>query len=214
MKNVWWNRLCGVLLAALLVCTGGVLEAKPKGGSHPGKGKGLSKAEKQQQKAEKRDSKAMHTFDYFPSQQVYYNRTTDTYFWIDNGLWQHRAKYLPGNITIGGKKERIRISGDTPYAYHRIHCEHLPYSAWKDHYAKRRGPPDHAPAWGYRRQHDYIYYPDRGVYYEPESKSYAWVEAGKMKIGFELPEWIKVDPFLGVKLELDRPISFEDFKKH
>lgn len=215
----WWLKALQVgVLGAMLLVPNGELLAKPGKNKDKGKGKGAAKQEmKQEEKQQKQEAKqqkkaASFEYDRYSNQNVYYNRTTKTYYWIDSGKW-HQGRTLPGNFTVGGQHERIRIGGETPYEYHRLNYERLPYVQSKKNFGKRRGPPDHAPAWGYRRKFGYVYYPDRDIYYYPQEKQYAWIDSGKMKLGYELPDWIKVDPHGGVNIELDRAINLDDFKK-
>jgi|GEM_PF-2079620 len=204
MKNRWIRSLQVSVLGAMLLVSHGALLAKPGKGNKQGKASEKQEA-KQQRKA------AFYVYDQYPNLGVYYNRTTDTYYWIDSGKWCH-GRSLPGNIALGGQRDKIRIGDETPYAYHQVNHERLPYEYSKKNFGKRRGPPDQAPAWGYRRKFGYIYYPRHDVYYDPNARNYAWVESGKMKIGYELPDWIKVDPYGGVTIELERAVDIDNFK--
>lgn len=212
----WWMKSLQVgVLGAMLLVPSGELLAKP--GNKKGKSKGSEKHEmkqeqKEQQKAQKRNKDAFYEYDHYLNQNVYYNRTTDTYYWIDSGKW-HQGRRIPGNYTLGGTCDRIRIGNETPFDYHRMNYERLPYEHGRKNFGKRRGPPDHAPAWGYRKKFGYIYYPDHDIYYYPQEKQYAWIESGKMKIGYELPDWIRVDPCGGVNIDLERAVNLNDFKK-
>ena len=64
-------------------------------------------------------------YDFYPNLKVYHNRSTDTFFWIENGKWCHAPK-PPSHITLGGNRQRIRMGGETPYEYHRVNFERLP----------------------------------------------------------------------------------------
>jgi hypothetical protein len=60
----------------------------------------------------------------------------------------------------------------------------------------KKGPPDHAPAWGYRRKNHgskHWHFPGSDVYYREEDKQYIYLENGKWRIGHELPDWINVN---------------------
>ncbi len=153
-----------------------------------------------------------YEYDYYPALKVYHNRTTDTFFWIENGQWCQSPR-PPSHISLGGDRKRIRMGGETPYEYHQVNFERLPYGQAKKKFGKRRGPPDHAPAWGYRRKQEYVYFPHQQVYYHPCEKQYLWVEKGQIKVGVELPPWIKVDPANGVTMDIDRALNLDDFKK-
>jgi len=207
----------------MLLISSGVLSAKQgkSQGKHRGSAKQEMKQEKQQDKQEMKQEKQerkqqekarSYEYDQYANQNVYYNRTTGMYYWIDSGKW-YQGRRLPGNYTIGGPCQHIRIGSETPYDYHHMNYERLPYEQGPKNFGKRRGPPDQAPAWGYRRKFGYVYYPDRDIYYYPQEKQYVWVESGKMKIGYELPDWIKVDPYRGVNIDLERAVNLDDFKK-
>ncbi len=68
-------------------------------------------------------------------------------------------------------------------------------------------PPPWAPAHGYRAKHHYVYYPEREVYYAPDSGSWFWLDGGDWQVGVTLP--VSLQPFVrvGVNLDLesDRP---------
>lgn len=55
----------------------------------------------------------------------------------------------------------------------------------------RAEPPPWAPAHGYRAQHAhayrYVYYPQRQVYYAPETRSWFWLSGGNWQAGVTLP---------------------------
>lgn len=60
----------------------------------------------------------------------------------------------------------------------------------------QKGPPDHAPAWGYRRKHKskkMWHFPGTDTYYREEDKQYIYLEMGKWKIGRELPDWVNIN---------------------
>ena len=52
-------------------------------------------------------------------------------------------------------------------------------------------PPPWAPAHGYRAQqaqsHRYVYYPERQVYYAPDTRSWFWLNGGNWQAGVTLP---------------------------
>ncbi len=59
----------------------------------------------------------------------------------------------------------------------------------------KKGPPAHAPAWGYRRKQAQKcwHFPGSDVYYREQDKQYIYLENGKWRIGHELPDWISVN---------------------
>lgn len=204
------SALTLLLAGFLLTLTVDPALARP-GKKEKGKHKGQ---EKQAQKLSPKHAQKQHrefVYDYYPNLKVYHNRTTDTFFWIDNGRWC-QARQKPSHIALGGSRKRIRMGGETPFEYHQVNYERLPYGKPEKKFGKRRGPPDHAPAWGLRRKQEYVYYPDHKVYYHPQTEQYLWLEKDKVKLGVELPSWIKVDPINGVTVDIDRDLNLNDFK--
>ena len=53
---------------------------------------------------------------YYPTQQVYYNPASTTYYYMDNGTWRGNT-VLPTSIQLG-KSVNIDLNGDIPYTYH------------------------------------------------------------------------------------------------
>lgn len=62
------------------------------------------------------------------------------------------------------------------------------------------GPPDWAPAHGYRakqapvarEEHRYVYYPAQQVYYAPETRTWFWIDGGSWQFGLNLPSQVHV----------------------
>jgi len=68
----------------------------------------------------------------------------------------------------------------------------------------RKGPPDHAPAWGYRKKKGNFktwHFPGSDVYYREKDKQYIYLEKGEWRIGHELPDWINVNYDNSITLE-------------
>jgi hypothetical protein len=65
------------------------------------------------------------------------------------------------------------------------------------------GPPPWAPAHGYRRAHDYYYYPGYDVYYHPTDRVWFYLDGGNWRFGAQLPAAIRVDFGRAVALQLD-----------
>lgn len=70
-------------------------------------------------------------------------------------------------------------------------------------------PPDHAPAHGYRAMHRYVYYPEREIYYAPESRLWFWIGDGDWRFGASLPIGYQQYTTGGVSIELgsERPYT-------
>lgn len=78
----------------------------------------------------------------------------------------------------------------------------LAVPAWAD-------PPSHAPAHGYRAKHRYTYYPQREIYYAPESRLWFWLDGGDWRFGASLPVGYQQYTTGGISIELgsDRPYT-------
>ncbi|MGQ0502130.1 MAG: hypothetical protein ACT4P0_05910 [Panacagrimonas sp.] len=63
-------------------------------------------------------------------------------------------------------------------------------------------PPPHAPAHGYRAKHQYIYYRDREIYYEPERRLWFWIDGGDWRVGASLPTYFHQFTSRGIAVEL------------
>ncbi len=74
------------------------------------------------------------------------------------------------------------------------------------------GPPPWAPAHGYRRNHDYYYYPGADVYFRPADRTWFYLDGGNWRFGINLPTTIRVDFDRSVSLtmESDRPYEFHE----
>ncbi len=76
------------------------------------------------------------------------------------------------------------------------------------------GPPAHAPAHGYRRNHSYIYYPSSTCYFDVEKKVYFFMDAGVWKTSVSIPTGITISAAEGVSLELDTDTPYSHFAEH
>ena len=74
----------------------------------------------------------------------------------------------------------------------------------------RGGPPPWAPAYGYRRQETYYYYPDVEVYFYPSVRRYYWLERGEWRYGSQPPRQVVIEERTRVTLDLD----FEPHTQH
>ncbi|MFC1586759.1 hypothetical protein ACFL54_00475 [Planctomycetota bacterium] len=77
---------------------------------------------------------------------------------------------------------------------------------------KQGGPPSWAPAYGRRAKYQYNYYPAAEVYHNSDSGEYFWLEAGRWKVGVELPRTVTLDLGEKVVLEMDsaKPYTHHD----
>jgi hypothetical protein len=74
------------------------------------------------------------------------------------------------------------------------------------------GPPPHAPAHGYRAKHEYQYYPDPEVYFDPRRELWFFLSAGDWRAAASLPLELRrrLDDFVTLELETDRPYRYHD----
>jgi hypothetical protein len=82
--------------------------------------------------------------------------------------------------------------------------------------AKKKGPPPHAPAHGYRAKHAYRYYPSREVYYDAGRRIYFYIEGESWKSGASLPYHLKVGlgDYQTVEIDSDTPYEYHEKTKH
>ena len=75
------------------------------------------------------------------------------------------------------------------------------------------GPPAHAPAHGYRKKHEYRYYPDDFVYFDINRSLYFFIENGSWTMSAVLPGFIRLSTdFVTMELNTDKP--YLENKKH
>jgi hypothetical protein len=71
-----------------------------------------------------------------------------------------------------------------------------------------KGPPDHAPAHGYRAKHQYRYYPDSQVYFDPSRSVYFYIEKGSWRMAASLPSFIGLSSgFVTLGMDSDKPYT-------
>jgi hypothetical protein len=80
--------------------------------------------------------------------------------------------------------------------------------------APGNGPPSHAPAHGYRRNHAYRYYPSAQVYFSPERNTYFYLEGSTWRMSASLPLNLQVRLGDHVTIEMDSDTPYRDFDKH
>ena len=80
----------------------------------------------------------------------------------------------------------------------------------------KKGPPDHAPAHGYRAKHHYRYYPSCSVYYDRGRQIYFYIKGDHWEVGASLPDHLRIRLGDSVNIELytDKPyIHYADHQK-
>jgi len=72
---------------------------------------------------------------------------------------------------------------------------------------KKAGPPDHAPAHGYRAKHQYRYYPSKSVYHDPNRGLYFYIKGDNWEAGASLPTGLRANlgDYVKLELETDKP---------
>ena len=71
------------------------------------------------------------------------------------------------------------------------------------HKQENGGPPDHAPAHGYRAKHQYRYYPSQQVYHDSDRGLYFYLKGDNWEAGASLPSHLNAALGESVTLELD-----------
>jgi hypothetical protein len=82
--------------------------------------------------------------------------------------------------------------------------------------AKKKGPPPHAPAHGYRAKYKYRYYPACSVYYDAYRKLYFYLEGPNWRISASLPNAIQVGlgDHVNIEIDADKPYIYYEEHKH
>ncbi len=86
-------------------------------------------------------------------------------------------------------------------------------SGYKHKY-KKKGPPAHAPAHGYRAKHQYRYYPSRSVYYDTGRKIYFYLRGDNWEVGASLPSSLRVGLGGSVSIEMDTDKPYIHHAEH
>jgi len=78
------------------------------------------------------------------------------------------------------------------------------------HKHKKKGPPAHAPAHGYRAKHQYRYYPSRSVYFDTGRGLYFYIKGNNWEVGASLPSSLRVElgDSVSIELDTDRPYIY------
>jgi hypothetical protein len=82
------------------------------------------------------------------------------------------------------------------------------------HKYKKKGPPAHAPAHGYRAKHQYRYYPSRSVYYDTGRRLYFYLKGDNWEVGASLPHHIRIGLGESVSIELDTDKPYIHHAEH
>lgn len=73
----------------------------------------------------------------------------------------------------------------------------------------KQGPPDHAPAYGYRAKHQYRYYPDRNVYFDADRSLWFYISGDGWRAAASLPAGSSVSglSFVEISMDSDKPYT-------
>ena len=82
------------------------------------------------------------------------------------------------------------------------------------HTHKKKGPPAHAPAHGYRAKHHYRYYPGCSVYYDRGRELYFYIKGDRWDVGVSLPNHLRVRLGDSVSIELDTDKPYLHHAEH
>lgn len=82
------------------------------------------------------------------------------------------------------------------------------------HTHKKKGPPAHAPAHGYRAKHHYRYYPGCSVYFDSGRKLYFYIKGDRWEVGVSLPNHLRVRLGDSVSIELDTDKPYIHHAEH
>jgi len=79
---------------------------------------------------------------------------------------------------------------------------------------KKKGPPAHAPAHGYRAKHYYRYYPGASVYFDSGRKLYFYIKGDHWEVGVSLPNHLRISLGDSVSIELDTDKPYIHHAEH
>lgn len=79
---------------------------------------------------------------------------------------------------------------------------------------KKNGPPQHAPAHGYRAKHMYRYYPEEAVYHDTDRGVYFYIDGGNWTMSVSLPGTIRLGTrYVSLEIDGDEPYLENDEHK-
>ena len=118
------------------------------------------------------------------------------------GLFMVSASFIAG---CAPKKVKVVYEKDGHSGYSKVGHKHK---------HKKKGPPAHAPAHGYRAKHQYRYYPSRSVYYDTGRRLYFYIKGDNWEVGASLPNHIRVRLGDAVSIELDTDKPYIYYSEH
>jgi len=110
---------------------------------------------------------------------------------------------VPAIFTTGCAPKKIKV------VYEKDDNSRYSEAGYK-HKHKKKGPPAHAPAHGYRAKHKYRYYPSRSVYYDKGRRIYFYLKGDNWEVGASLPSSLRVElgDSVSIELDTDRPYIY------
>jgi len=103
------------------------------------------------------------------------------------------------------KRVKVVYKGDGNSGYSEVGHKHK---------YKKKGPPAHAPAHGYRAKHQYRYYPSRSVYYDTGRGLYFYLKGNNWEVGASLPSNLRVGLGNSVSIELNTDKPYVHHAEH
>jgi hypothetical protein len=104
-------------------------------------------------------------------------------------------------VSCAPKRVKVVYEKDKNSEYSQVNHKHK---------YKKKGPPAHAPAHGYRAKHHYRYYPSCSVYYDNGRKLYFYLKGDRWEVGASLPSSLRVrlGKYVSMELETDKPYVY------
>ena len=112
--------------------------------------------------------------------------------------------FLTGNGFAGGSFS-FKWGNDTNTEQQQVQSKSKP---------KKGGPPDHAPAHGYRAKHQYRYYPSSNVYKDTQRGAYFYLKGDNWEVGASLPLPLREGLGESVSLEMDTDKPYIHHAEH
>jgi hypothetical protein len=176
-------------------------------------------------------SRASHQYRYYPQEQVYFDPGLQVFFYLDGPNWRMNAS-LPRSLQVNHSQ------------YVTIEVEHQqPYLEFENHKAKhprkekaktqndqkfknnsgggqptvvivQPAPPPQAPTHGSRASHQYRYYPQEQVYFDPGRQVFFYLDGPNWRMNASLPGPLQVNHSQYVTVEVEHQQPYLEFENH
>ncbi len=161
--------------------------------------------------------KDVHHYVFYRDHDIYFSPETETYFWLDNGVWQS-GPILPAEYHRYIGKGGVDIELDTMRPFERNDYVLNHYKTdepiTQQTTTTERTTSDNGATTTTTTttttKHHYVYYADDDIFFAPDTKTYYWRADGRWQSGAILPP--DVQPFVrngGVMIELDTDRPYE-----